>query len=466
MLKLPPHEIIEEVSEELRLSSATIEKDFYVTQIIHALKDVSNEHFKLIFMGGTCLSKAHHVVQRMSEDVDYKIEPFSARSLNSKSARQDLSDFRKQILDTLFEKTGLFPEPHQIRKGNNNTFTQMFINYPSVYPSNTVLRPDIKLEFTALPSFLPFKKLPVTSLIQEVLQQEFQKDIPVIECISVDETVSEKWMALCKRIARSERDEKPADKWIVRHLYDLHCIHKKEAVSNNFEQLIPALLSRDRERSKGSDPLFFENTLEQLNQGFSYLKTLDKWESHYNEFVNNMVFQEEPPSYQEAIQTLESLHARAIESISQSPLLKEMTAQTANISSTLAIKQTWQAKIHDYFTSQEKQTALVLAHYDARDGADSEKALQAKNAAFQHMEQLKNKGRELYQDPEIQSLIKNMPYATSTLSLAQSKEQWLQNPDAIELISPVLTLIRQEGLKAESAQSINQTLKQSGGRKR
>lgn len=51
-----------------------IEKDYYVTRVINALSGVENEYFRLIFAGGTCLAKAHKIVKRMSEDIDFKIQ--------------------------------------------------------------------------------------------------------------------------------------------------------------------------------------------------------------------------------------------------------------------------------------------------------------------------------------------------------------------------------------------------------
>jgi len=55
--------------ERLDLDEAVIEKDYYVTQAIQALSNTGNEHFRLVFCGGTCLSKAHKIVKRMNKCV-------------------------------------------------------------------------------------------------------------------------------------------------------------------------------------------------------------------------------------------------------------------------------------------------------------------------------------------------------------------------------------------------------------
>ena len=67
-------ELISITAERLGLSEPyVIEKDLYVTLAIAALMQVNNPYFKLIFQGGTALAKAHRIVQRMSEDCDFRI---------------------------------------------------------------------------------------------------------------------------------------------------------------------------------------------------------------------------------------------------------------------------------------------------------------------------------------------------------------------------------------------------------
>ena len=55
-----------------------------------------NKHFKLVFCGGTCLSKAYGILERMSEDVDFKVEPTAeGLKLGNTDRRKELSSFGK-----------------------------------------------------------------------------------------------------------------------------------------------------------------------------------------------------------------------------------------------------------------------------------------------------------------------------------------------------------------------------------
>lgn len=54
-------------------SPALVEKDWYVVKALAAIVAVDAAPFRLVFGGGTALSRAHRLIRRMSEDIDLKI---------------------------------------------------------------------------------------------------------------------------------------------------------------------------------------------------------------------------------------------------------------------------------------------------------------------------------------------------------------------------------------------------------
>ena len=60
-------EIINEVNSQTGISQSIIEKDYYVTMI---LKLLHQSIPKVVFKGGTALSKCFHLIDRFSEDID------------------------------------------------------------------------------------------------------------------------------------------------------------------------------------------------------------------------------------------------------------------------------------------------------------------------------------------------------------------------------------------------------------
>lgn len=53
-------------------SPALVEKDWHVVKALAAITAVGIAPFRLVFGGGTALSRAHGLIRRMSEDIDLK----------------------------------------------------------------------------------------------------------------------------------------------------------------------------------------------------------------------------------------------------------------------------------------------------------------------------------------------------------------------------------------------------------
>ncbi|MCC6778380.1 MAG: nucleotidyl transferase AbiEii/AbiGii toxin family protein [Hyphomicrobiales bacterium] len=63
-----------EIQEHFGLPSpALVEKDWYVVKALAAIAIADTAPFRLVFGGGTALSRAHGLIQRMSEDIDLRI---------------------------------------------------------------------------------------------------------------------------------------------------------------------------------------------------------------------------------------------------------------------------------------------------------------------------------------------------------------------------------------------------------
>src|SRR6266508_3071655 len=64
---------IDAAGDRLRINSAIVEKDYWVSQVLRALAQEFPEDF--VFKGGTSLSKGYCIIQRFSEDIDILILP-------------------------------------------------------------------------------------------------------------------------------------------------------------------------------------------------------------------------------------------------------------------------------------------------------------------------------------------------------------------------------------------------------
>lgn len=77
--------------------TTVVAKDFYVVRAIRALAALDAAPFDLVFGGGTALARAHRIIRRMSEDVDFKIVPRAVAPLSRSSLRRQLGLLRPLV---------------------------------------------------------------------------------------------------------------------------------------------------------------------------------------------------------------------------------------------------------------------------------------------------------------------------------------------------------------------------------
>lgn len=209
-----------EVQEHFGLPSPTlVEKDWYVVKALAAVASVDTGDCRLVFGGGTALSRAHKLTTRMSEDVDLKIVRDRAPT------RGELRKLRKKITDALLGAGFVFDRENQDHRVtmHQGRYTKYQLPYEPLAEGKGILRPSVQIETSVWPLRRDPVEKPVSSFIAEAYGRE--AELPKIPCSSVLETAAEKFVALTWR-AGSElaglREER--DPTLVRHIYDLHMI--------------------------------------------------------------------------------------------------------------------------------------------------------------------------------------------------------------------------------------------------
>lgn len=174
--------VFEQTAIRIKLPVASIEKDFWVTEILNILFSLPYAD-RMVFKGGTSLSKVWGVICRFSEDIDIAIDR-SMFGIEGDVTKKQLKKLRKAssvfVRDTLAndlilsaKQAGLsnfitikadpdgegdatYPEPRQIH-----------IIYKSVFPSGTnpYLRDEVLLEVGARSLFEPTAKAKIESFV-------------------------------------------------------------------------------------------------------------------------------------------------------------------------------------------------------------------------------------------------------------------------------------------------------------
>jgi hypothetical protein len=199
---------------------AHVEKDWFVVKALAAITAADNGPFELVFQGGTALSRAHRVIDRMSEDIDIKIVS------EGSPPRSALRRLRESITAELLKAGFKFDpkNPGQRKSNYESRYTLYRLPYEPMAAGRGALRPEIKIETAAFAARRPAVERPVISFVAEAFKQP--PEVPAIACAAIVETAAEKFVALTRR-AGAERAgvQRTRDPTLIRHVYDLHAIH-------------------------------------------------------------------------------------------------------------------------------------------------------------------------------------------------------------------------------------------------
>mgnify|MGYP000071349581 CR=1 FL=1 len=227
-------ELFAATARKMRLPEAIVEKDFWVCYTLDALFHRSPFRGRMVFKGGTSLSKGFGLIQRFSEDVDlildrrllgYGIdEPWEERS-NSKQERfkqetikrtnrflaQEFAPALRQVMEGDLERTlAVYP--------GGDEETVMF-EYPKVFSSPATLG-AIRLEVGPLAAWTPSSPVSITPYAAEQFPRVFARASTVVSTADPARTFWEKATILHQEANRPADKKMP--KRYARHYYDLY----------------------------------------------------------------------------------------------------------------------------------------------------------------------------------------------------------------------------------------------------
>jgi hypothetical protein len=91
-------DLFNETAARMGLNPVIIEKDFWVCWVLKQLFTISEFDGRLIFKGGTSLSKCFNLIQRFSEDIDIAVDFEKLGFVGENDPRRELSHTKRAIL--------------------------------------------------------------------------------------------------------------------------------------------------------------------------------------------------------------------------------------------------------------------------------------------------------------------------------------------------------------------------------
>lgn len=309
--------VFEQTAIRIKLPIASIEKDFWVTEILNILFSLPYAD-KMVFKGGTSLSKVWGIIRRFSEDIDIAIDR-SMFGIEGNVTKKQLKKLRKAssvfVRDTLAndliaaaEQAGLsnfvtikanpdgegdatYPEPRQIH-----------IIYKSVLPSGTnpYLRDEVLLEVGARSLFEPTAKARVESFVTATFPHLTSNDnaTQVVAAVA-EKTFLEKAFLLhelfttdgCRNANRKSR-----------HLYDLYKMLEAgiagSAITNDE---LWETIRHHREVFTSIRDVDYTPDIRKRIVLTPPESVIGEWKNDYDTMVANMIYEDKIPTFSDIL---------------------------------------------------------------------------------------------------------------------------------------------------------------------
>lgn len=302
---------IDGLSRKTDFNPSFFEKDWYTTQLLNALAEIQDPRFQLVFSGGTSLSKGYQLIQRFSEDIDFKVV-----ETQPGLTRTDRREFRRKIAEAI---NSLAPDlilsnTERFTRKEGTSFFSGEISYRPHFQLQSSLRDCIQLE-------LNFRQPTLAPSIRQLssIVTQFTKDPPEVaafHCVSLAETAADKIGALSWRVVGIDPAAPEYDPRLIRHLYDLYYLAPQVMNDPAWLNLTVATVEKDITRSEnasGYDNLTnrFKTSQDLLNRLIDKLVNNRLYREHYQDFVEDFTYGRSL-SFDEAVASLSDLIRRLI----------------------------------------------------------------------------------------------------------------------------------------------------------
>ncbi|MBR5970648.1 MAG: nucleotidyl transferase AbiEii/AbiGii toxin family protein [Lachnospiraceae bacterium] len=220
-------DIIEAVSSQAGIANAIVEKDYYVTMVLKGLSERSSD---IVFKGGTSLSKAYHVINRFSEDIDITFNAHIGEARRKK--------LKYEVIEKTCEELGLVIRNWK-KTESDKDYNRYEIEYKSIVDADLPIAPMVVLETALMTCAFPTVAKSIENIIYDCLKDS---DIALLskyglipfsmQVQAMERTLADKLFAICDyyMLGRSKR--------CSRHLYDVYKLRSHVTVDQEFLDLI------------------------------------------------------------------------------------------------------------------------------------------------------------------------------------------------------------------------------------
>lgn len=271
--------LVEAVAGALATDEGLIEKDWHVIRALGVIAALDPGPMTPVFSGGTSLSKGWGLIQRFSEDIDFKV----AAPGGTAGDRKPRSAYRQRVLEALAGAD--FTPVGEPLIGNESRYFAVSLDYGAAFGTASGLRPHLRIEMSFQAPALPPIPRPLRSLLAQA--QDLPPEVPAFPCVDPVETAADKLSALAWRVVTRQRGTPQDDPTLVRHLHDLAALETQVRAAPVFHALVRAAAEADTGRGGGRHP---EIPDERFLLMLERLRNDPLWAEEYEDFVRQVSF--------------------------------------------------------------------------------------------------------------------------------------------------------------------------------
>ncbi len=281
-------QVVIATGDAFNIDYAIIEKDYYVTEV---LKRISEKEPKIIFKGGTSLSKCYKIIKRFSEDIDFGFE------CEQHTTEGERKRMKVAIVSTIEEFGFTLTNSENVR--SRRDYNKYIISCPFEFSASS-LKPNLIVETSVFVRAYPTVNKTATSYIYDYLKEQNRDDIidkyglsPFeVQVQSLERTFIDKIFAigdyyLDGRIAEHSR-----------HIYDLHKLYPNITINDELKEL----LSQVREDRKAHPACFSAQDGVDIKALLKEIVEKQVYKNDYESITSSLLF--ERVEYETAIETV------------------------------------------------------------------------------------------------------------------------------------------------------------------
>lgn len=316
--------LINQMLAHYNLPVESIEKDLWVTQVLHALFSLPVSD-KLIFKGGTSLSKAWGLIDRFSEDIDLAIDPKflgkpegdptkkqikKLRKASSLYVAEELADMLRARFTEMRLSEWLTVEAQPNGEGDN-TYPeprQLYVHYRSVFDNHKgYLRSDIVLEISARSLMEPVAEVEVASLLSKHLPIKDMAPVPVVTAVA-GKTMVEKMFLLHEMFSIEGHGLKAERK--SRHMYDLYKMMSRPFANEAIkDDALWESIRHHREIYTSVNGMDYTPDVRDRLVLVPREDIMNAWKTDYEQMMSAMIYGEKP-SWDKLMEAMKELQER------------------------------------------------------------------------------------------------------------------------------------------------------------